>query len=169
MAIGVAMVLKSSDTVSDPLLGADYSIQSKQVDAFQDEMCGDWEGIMYPLGVMYYFSCKTHAENCEKICGSWLLNLLQSRTVITMNITVQTQSSMSLLGLMHLMQVCFFRSVFTCLELEAQFWKHVDFFPCHYKMRPSDANELQAQLEWFSADGENNILYHQIWISSVVQ
>ncbi|KAG1868934.1 hypothetical protein DFJ58DRAFT_837773 [Suillus subalutaceus] len=38
------------------------------------------------------------------------------------------------------------------LELEAQFWKHVDFFPRHYKMRPSDANELQAHLEWFLAD-----------------
>ncbi|KAG1771578.1 hypothetical protein EV702DRAFT_1201893 [Suillus placidus] len=39
------------------------------------------------------------------------------------------------------------------LELEAQFWKHVDFFPRHYEMRPSDANELRVHLEWFLAEG----------------
>ncbi|KAG1837965.1 hypothetical protein DFJ58DRAFT_846249 [Suillus subalutaceus] len=39
----------------------------------------------------------------------------------------------------------------TRLELEAQFWKHVNFFPHHYEMRPSDANELRAHLEWFLA------------------
>ncbi|KAG1897558.1 uncharacterized protein F5891DRAFT_1191756 [Suillus fuscotomentosus] len=39
------------------------------------------------------------------------------------------------------------------LELEAQFWKHIDFFPRHYSMQPSDATELRAHLEWFLAEG----------------
>ncbi|KAG2742718.1 hypothetical protein P692DRAFT_20747841 [Suillus brevipes Sb2] len=39
------------------------------------------------------------------------------------------------------------------LELEAQFWKHIDFFPRHYEMQISDATELRAHLEWFLAEG----------------
>ncbi|KAG2106901.1 hypothetical protein BD769DRAFT_1393073 [Suillus cothurnatus] len=32
---------------------------SKQVDAFRDETYGDWEGMVHPSGVMYYFTWKT--------------------------------------------------------------------------------------------------------------
>ncbi|KAG1789569.1 hypothetical protein EV424DRAFT_1550143 [Suillus variegatus] len=39
------------------------------------------------------------------------------------------------------------------LELEAQFWKHIDFFPRHYSMQRSDATELRAHLEWYLAEG----------------
>ncbi|KAG1807734.1 hypothetical protein EV424DRAFT_1350562 [Suillus variegatus] len=45
--------------LNNPSSGADYSVQSKQVDAFRDETYGDWEGMVHPSGVMYYFTWKT--------------------------------------------------------------------------------------------------------------
>ncbi|KAG1827840.1 hypothetical protein DFJ58DRAFT_849329 [Suillus subalutaceus] len=186
MAIRVATVLESSNTrvpqpnllPSDPLLGADYTIQSKQVDAFRDEVYGDWEGIVHPSGVMYYFSWKTKTytgtdiKRCSRDrlhnLNNWIhaaRRRLQEDTWFLVVEPVAKQDGdhyeyycadtkqhvvawFDVFDASLLFQECGLAR----LELEAQFWKHVDFFPRHYEMRPSDANELRAHLEWFLAD-----------------
>ncbi|KAG2748154.1 hypothetical protein P692DRAFT_20848839 [Suillus brevipes Sb2] len=37
------------------------------------------------------------------------------------------------------------------LELEAQFWKHVEYFPFEIKIDPVDIRALQVQLSWYQA------------------
>ncbi|KAG2353560.1 hypothetical protein BDR07DRAFT_1496089 [Suillus spraguei] len=38
------------------------------------------------------------------------------------------------------------------LELEAQFWKHVEFFPHNFKLDRCLVRKLRAELDWFHAD-----------------
>ncbi|KAG2045941.1 hypothetical protein BDR06DRAFT_977846 [Suillus hirtellus] len=59
MAIRTAMILKSYKAVSNPILGADYTIQCKEVDGFRPNKYGIWEGIIHPSGVMCYFEAST--------------------------------------------------------------------------------------------------------------
>ncbi|KAG1721500.1 uncharacterized protein EDB91DRAFT_1088422 [Suillus paluster] len=40
------------------------------------------------------------------------------------------------------------------LELEAQFWKHVEYFPCGIKIRVSEVRALRIQLNWYRIETE---------------
>ncbi|KAG2102823.1 uncharacterized protein F5147DRAFT_776178 [Suillus discolor] len=148
-------------------------------------MYGDWEGIVHPSGVMYYFSDKTKTYTGTDIkryphdrlrsLDNWIdaaCRRLQEDTWLLVVEPVSKQDGdyyeyycadtkqhviawFNAFDASLLFQECTFAREWNHkrLELEAQFWKHVDFFPHHYEMRPSDAKELQAHLEWFLAEG----------------
>ncbi|KAG1849817.1 hypothetical protein C8R48DRAFT_778410 [Suillus tomentosus] len=42
------------------------------------------------------------------------------------------------------------------LELEAQFWKHVEFFPHNFKLDRSLVRQLRAELDWFHAENSTS-------------
>ncbi|KAG2053745.1 hypothetical protein BDR06DRAFT_972042 [Suillus hirtellus] len=129
-------------------------------------MYGDWEGMVHPSGIMYYFTWKT-----KTYTGTDIKRILQEDAWFLVVEPIAKQdgdhyeyycvdTSQHIIAWFYafdaslLFQECAFARKWNHkrLELEAQFWKHVDFFPRHYKMRPSDAAELRAHLEWFLAD-----------------
>ncbi|KIK32220.1 hypothetical protein CY34DRAFT_19199 [Suillus luteus UH-Slu-Lm8-n1] len=175
----------SQAVMLDSALGANYFVKCKQVDPFEDQNYGVWEGIVHPSGVLYYFdaSTKTYTgSNIKKYTSNQLDNLqnwigaarrrLQEDAWYMVVEPVATEDGdyyeyYCVVPDAHiitwfedfnadlLFQECAFAREWNHkrLELEAQFWKHIDFFPRHYSMQPSDATELRAQLEWFLAEG----------------
>jgi hypothetical protein len=169
----------------DSALGADYSIKCKQVDDFEGQNYGIWEGIVHPSGVLYYFDASTktytgsdikkYTSNRLKDLQNWIgaaRRRLQEDAWYMVVEPVTTEDGdyyeyYCVVPDAHiitwfeefnadlLFQECTFAREWNHkrLELEAQFWKHIDFFPRHYSMQPSDATELRAHLEWFLAEG----------------
>ncbi|KAG2738047.1 hypothetical protein P692DRAFT_20851728 [Suillus brevipes Sb2] len=175
----------SKAVVHDPSLGADYSIQCKQVDALRETYHDGWEGIVHPSGVMYYFSSKMKTytgTDIKRYSHDRLHNLnnwidvarrrLQEDTWFLVveplakhdgdyyeyycaNTEQHIVAWFDAFDASLLFQECASAREWNHkrLELEAQFWKHVDFFPRHYNMTPSDAKDLRVHLEWFLAEG----------------
>ncbi|KAG1844367.1 hypothetical protein F4604DRAFT_1979241 [Suillus subluteus] len=149
--------------ISDSVLGADYSVKCKQVDDFEDQNYGIWEGIVHPSS--------NRLKNLQNWIGAARRRLQEDAWYMVVEpvatedgdyyeyycvvpdahiITWFEEFNADLL-----FQECAFAREWNhkWLELEAQFWKHIDFFPRHYSMQPSDATELRAHLEWFLAEG----------------
>ncbi|KAG2359276.1 hypothetical protein BDR07DRAFT_1378777 [Suillus spraguei] len=161
-----------------------------------NETYGDWEEIVHPAGITYYFARKTKTYTAANIkeyshlrlrdLNNWIdaaRRTLQEDTWFLVVEPIARQDGdryeyycadikQHVIAWFHafdahlLFQECAFAREWNHkrkfqspanslrgLELEAQFWKHVDFFPRHYEMRPSDAGELRAHLEWFLAEG----------------
>ncbi|KAG2739285.1 hypothetical protein P692DRAFT_20851542 [Suillus brevipes Sb2] len=169
----------------NPVLGADYTIQCKEVDGFRHNKYGIWEGIVHPSGVMYYFeaSTKTYTGfDIQRCSDDQLLGLqnwidaarrkLQEDAwfLVVEPITKQNGYYYEYYCAVPDKRVITWFEVFNAdllfqecacarewnhkrLELEAQFWKHVDFFPRHFNMKPSEAIELRIHLEWYLAEG----------------
>ncbi|KAG2354763.1 hypothetical protein BDR07DRAFT_1382011 [Suillus spraguei] len=148
----------------------DFLIEEMQFDDFRHNVYGEWEEHIHSSGAAYYYN-QTRLDNFEvwvkstrgKVKGDLIIvaELARTRNVAgDVYLYYLVAPDTHIIGWLdpldgiHLFRECDFTREWNHkrLELEAQFWKHIEFFPRNFKLDPCLVRKLRAELDWFHAD-----------------
>ncbi|KAG1844983.1 hypothetical protein F4604DRAFT_1688893 [Suillus subluteus] len=134
----------------------------------RQEVYGEWERFVHPSGATYYYNetrntyTGLNVRDCPSVqledFENWV-KAMRSRvngdhTIITE--PARTQNVDGDIYLYYLVapeaEVIGWLEPLDGLELEAQFWKHVEFFPRNFKLDHDCVRKLRTELDWFHID-----------------
>ncbi|KAG1845939.1 hypothetical protein C8R48DRAFT_779683 [Suillus tomentosus] len=148
-----------------PLLGPDFTVQGLQFDLLKNEVYGEWEEFVHPSGVAYYYNRTRNTYTGLNIrdCSqdridkfeAWIENV-DGDVYLYYLVALEAR----IIGWLEPLDgTLLFRECDSArrwnhkrLELEAQFWKHVEFFPRDFKLDRILLRQLHTELDWFHAD-----------------
>ncbi|KAG1869615.1 hypothetical protein F4604DRAFT_1682157 [Suillus subluteus] len=113
-------------------MSCDYTVQEMQTNPaqftspFPREVCGHWEENTHPSGATYHYNkkCKRSGGLSVLLCGPGETYHFQECTAV-------------------------WHWNHKRLELEAQFWKHVEYFPLKINISLEEVRALQTKLNWY--------------------
>ncbi|KAG2133442.1 hypothetical protein BD769DRAFT_1386148 [Suillus cothurnatus] len=134
----------------------DFLVQEMHFDIFLHNVYGNWEEHIHPSGVMYYYNAtlKTYT-GFNNVDGNIYMYYLVAPEAHIIGWVEPLDST-------HLFCKCNSAQEWNHkrLKLDAQFWKHVEFFPSDLKLDHFLVRKLWTELDWFHA-GSNGENHHQ--------
>ncbi|KAG1893546.1 uncharacterized protein F5891DRAFT_985774 [Suillus fuscotomentosus] len=137
-----------------------YNLQAMQIDPASINRRGekgDWKEYIHPSGATYYYNAKMARvlDQCIKIQDNWkMMGTARGEEIFPYYYVVPESKIITWVEPMDgyiLFQECTaaWHWNHKRLELEAQYWKHVEYFPLGMEMRVSEVRNLRVKLNWY--------------------
>ncbi|KAG1804831.1 uncharacterized protein HD556DRAFT_1303392 [Suillus plorans] len=155
-----------------PLLGPDFTVQGLQFNLFKNEVYGEWEEFVHLSRVAYYYNRTRNTYTGLNIrdCSQDRIDKFEAWIEVTRGRVqgdlilvaepMRTQNVDGDVYLYYLValeaRIIGWLEPLDGLELEAQFWKHVEFFPRDFKLDRILLRQLRTELDWFHAESSTS-------------